>query len=139
MTAAAVPQPKGNAQPNVAPPKTVLEWILEWSADRPGWQRDALRRIVQKGRLDDTDIAELVALCKEIRASAKGTSAKLQPLKKAHIPANPGTADSVSLLAVKDVSAVNNLAPSQTLPFEPAGLTVVYGDNGAGSPAMRGF
>ena len=132
MTAAAVPQPKGNAQPNVAPPKTVLESILEWSADRPGWQRDALRRIVQKGRLDDTDIAELVALCKEIRASAKGTSAKLQPLKKAHIPANPGTADSVSLLAVKDVSAVNNLAPSQTLPFEPAGLTVVYGDNGAG-------
>lgn len=70
--------------------------------------------------------------CKEIGASAKGTSAKLQPLKKAHIPANPGAADSVSLVAVKDVSAVNNLAPSQTLPFEAAGLTVVYGDNGAG-------
>ena len=64
MTAAAVPQPKGNAQPNAAQPKTVLESILEWSQDRPGWQRDALRRIIQKGRLDDTDIAELVALAK---------------------------------------------------------------------------
>jgi energy-coupling factor transporter ATP-binding protein EcfA2 len=60
------------------------------------------------------------------------TSAKLQPLKKSHIPANPGAADSVSLIAVKDVSAVNNLAPAQTLSFEPAGITVVYGDNGAG-------
>lgn len=27
----------------VVAPKTVLEAILEWSTDRPLWQRDALR------------------------------------------------------------------------------------------------
>jgi energy-coupling factor transporter ATP-binding protein EcfA2 len=133
MSATAVPRPKGVPQPkSVAPAKTVLETVLEWSGDRAGWQRDALRRIVQKGRLDDNDIAELVGLCKEVRAATSGTSAKLQPLKKSHLPANPGAADSVSLAAIKDVTAVNNLAPSQTLSFEPAGITVVYGDNGAG-------
>ena len=35
--------------------KTVLEAILEWSSDRPAWQRDALRRIIAKGRLDNDD------------------------------------------------------------------------------------
>jgi len=101
--------------------RCVLETVLDWSADRAEWQRDALRRIVQKGCLDDNDIAELVSLCREVRASASGTSAKLPALKKSHIPANPGAADSVSLIAVKDVSAVNNLASSQTLSFEPVG------------------
>jgi hypothetical protein len=52
MTAATTPQAK-----TVLQPKTVLETILDWSNDRPGWQRDALRRIVQKGHLDDNDIA----------------------------------------------------------------------------------
>ena len=46
-----------------APPVTILESILAWSTDRPLWQRDALRRIVQKGKLDDSDIVELAALC----------------------------------------------------------------------------
>jgi hypothetical protein len=40
-------------------PPTILESILLWSANRPDWQRDALRRIVQKRKLDETDITEL--------------------------------------------------------------------------------
>jgi energy-coupling factor transporter ATP-binding protein EcfA2 len=36
------------------------------------------------------------------------------------------------LLAIKDVQAVNQLAPDQTLSFAANGITVVYGDNGAG-------
>jgi hypothetical protein len=41
-----------------------------------------------------------------------------------------------SLSAIKDVRAVNNLAPEQALSFTPNGVTIVYGDNGAG-PAMH--
>ena len=49
-----------------APPqKTVLETILEWSQARPAWQRDALRRIVSKGRFDDTDVKEVTDLRKQ--------------------------------------------------------------------------
>lgn len=47
------------------PPKTVLETILEWSEQRPAWQRDALRRIVSEGTPDEASILELVALCKK--------------------------------------------------------------------------
>jgi energy-coupling factor transporter ATP-binding protein EcfA2 len=114
-------------------PKTVLEIILEWSADRPAWQRDALRRIVQAQKLTETDFPELVALCKRGRSSKPSpTDPEAKPLEAAHLPANPGAGASVALIAIKDVSAVNNLAPAQTLTFAPKGITVVYGDNASG-------
>src|SRR5262245_26391230 len=117
--------------PPVAPPKTVLETILEWSQDRPDWQRDALRRIVAKGRLDEADIKELVVICKQGRG-AKGIMLKPGFLAKSHLPANPGQGAAVSLISIADADGVNNLAPGQTLALEQHGLTIIYGDNGAG-------
>ena len=113
-------------------PKTVLQCIFEWSLQRPLWQRDALRRIISKGRLDpDYDINELTELCKQGRAKIT-TGIQPIPLEKSHLPANPVEMDSVSLLSIKEVSGVNNLASGQSLIFEHNGLTVIYGDNGAG-------
>lgn len=112
-------------------PKTVLEYVLEWSLQRPLWQRDALRRIITKGSLDASDLQELVELCKQGKMGAIDGS-KPVPLEKNHLPANPGAGASAALIAIKDVEGVNNLAPSQTLAFEPNCLTVIYGDNGAG-------
>lgn len=43
---------------------TVLQEILEWSYDRPVWQRDALRRLVLNGELSDSDIDVLTEICK---------------------------------------------------------------------------
>ncbi len=113
------------------PQKTVLETILEWSLDRPLWQRDALRRIVSKGRLDAADVEELTNLCKQVRRG-KAPALKADPLEKKHLPANPGQGAAVSLVSIADVDGVNNLAPGQTLSFEQDGITIVYGDNGAG-------
>src|SRR5690242_11816875 len=98
--------------------KTVLEIILEWSVDRPDWQRDALRRIVQAQKLTETDLAELVGLCKRGHTPTPSvTDRKAKPLQAAHLPANPGAGASVSLTAIQDVAAVNNLAPAQNLTF----------------------
>jgi hypothetical protein len=68
--------------------KTVLEAILDWSNDRPAWQRDALRRIVFKGRLDSADITELVSLCKKGKGNATVILATA-PLEKVQLPVNP--------------------------------------------------
>lgn len=70
-------------------------------------------------------------LCKQGRGGKAG-ALKADPLEKAHLPANPGKGEAVSLLSISDVSGVNNLAPEQALLFEPNGITVIYGDNGAG-------
>jgi hypothetical protein len=43
---------------------TILKELLEWSQDRPAWQRDALRRLVLNGDLSDDDISALIDICK---------------------------------------------------------------------------
>lgn len=107
----------------------VLEEILGWSADRPAWQRDALRRLVQGGELAEADLVELVRLCKTPHGLAEGTTAV--PLGKDHLPAIGEHGEAVKLVSIFHDRGVNALAEGQTLRFGPA-LTVVYGDNGAG-------
>jgi len=107
----------------------VLQEVLGWSADRPSWQRDALRRLVLNGELTQEDIDALTAICK----GEHGLTEKVQtqPLAKEHVPERGGAAQAVSLESIFHHRGVNALAENQTLKFA-AGLTIVYGDNGAG-------
>ena len=111
--------------------KTVLEAILDWSGERPLWQRDALRRIVIGGTPDDAAVTDVLALCKKEHGAA-GITLEAAMLEAAHLPAAPVGGEAIALVSVGDIAGVNQLAPSQTLPFEPAGLTIVYGPNGSG-------
>lgn len=54
------------------------------------------------------------------------------PLEAVHLPANPGDGASITLESMSDIVGVNQLAPRQTLVFETGGLTVIYGQSGAG-------
>ena len=58
----------------------VLQEILTWSADRPTWQRDALRRLVLSGDLSAEDIDDLTTICKGEHGLAE--KAATQPLTK---------------------------------------------------------
>jgi energy-coupling factor transporter ATP-binding protein EcfA2 len=108
---------------------TVLQEILEWSSDRPGWQRDALRRLVLNGELSDDDVRVLTELCKSAHGLAE--QQETTPLAGEHVPDRAAGAGPVSLVSIFHHRGVNALAEDQTLKFAP-GLTVVYGDNGAG-------
>ena len=95
------------------------------------WQRDALRRIFAKGKLDAHDIQELAELCKQGILPALSNLTP-HPLERSHLPANPGGDEAVNLLSVSEVEGVNELAPGQKLEFVSNGVTIIYGDNGAG-------
>ena len=86
---------------------TVLGEILEWSADRPAWQRDALRRLVLQDELSDVDIGELASICKSAHGLAEPRDSS--PLAKAHVPEKAG-AEPVSLLSIFHHRGVNALA-----------------------------
>lgn len=107
----------------------VLQEIQTWSADRPAWQRDALRRLVMNGDLGAEDIDALTAICKGEHGLTEKVAA--QPLAKEHVPERGGAAQAVSLDSIFHHKGVNALAENQTLKFA-SGLTIVYGDNGAG-------
>ncbi|MCA3566506.1 MAG: AAA family ATPase [Bradyrhizobium sp.] len=98
--------------------------ILKWSADLPAWQRDALRRLCGQTKLEAADITALVAICKG--------DATAVPLDTSHVRDPAASHAVVSLGALHSLSHVNALAPGERLSFGKTGLTVIYGDNGAG-------
>jgi energy-coupling factor transporter ATP-binding protein EcfA2 len=108
---------------------TVLEELLDWSQDRPTWQRDALRRLILNGELSDHDISELTEICKSAQGLAEQHD--LAPFSKEHVPQKSAGNAPVSLVSIFHHRGVNALAEDQTLNFGP-NLTVVYGDNAAG-------
>jgi energy-coupling factor transporter ATP-binding protein EcfA2 len=106
----------------------ILEDIQNWSRDRPLWQREALRRLVLNGELSDEDTGALAEICKSGHGLAEQRDTV--QLAKEHVP-DQTTGAPVSLVSIFHHRGVNALAEDQTLKFGP-GLTVVYGDNGAG-------
>jgi hypothetical protein len=108
---------------------TVLQELLEWSQDRPAWQRDALRRLVLHGDLSDDDIGALTDICKSTQGLAE--QQHIAPLAKEHVPETTEGSAPVSLVSIFHHRGVNALSENQTLNFGP-NLTVVYGDNAAG-------
>jgi energy-coupling factor transporter ATP-binding protein EcfA2 len=103
---------------------TALADILQWSAGIPSWQRDALRRLCSQDKLEVADVASLVAISK---AAEQG-----QPLDSTHIRDPAASHAVVTLGALQGLSNVNALASGQRLSFGKTGVTVIYGDNGAG-------
>lgn len=111
---------------------TIRPEILKWSKSRPAWQQDALRRLVEKTKLDTTDIEDLVALC----CIENGIDVEDAP---APVPLSGPNGDvvkvdsgDVRLRAIRSVQGVNVLRADQELSLSTEGLTVVYGDNASG-------
>ena len=111
------------------PKVNVLGELLEWSKERPLWQRDALRRMVTTGGLDEEDLREIANICKSEHGLGERT--KAIPLDSTHISHSAKSRKTVSLDSLTHHSGVNALAPEQTIAFGP-GLTIVFGANAAG-------
>ena len=108
---------------------TVLQTLLNWSRERPSWQRDALRRLVQHGDLSDADIRAATEICKHEHGLASEQAVTV--LAQEHIPESGERSAPVCLVSIFHHRGVNALAEGQILKFVP-NLTVVYGDNAAG-------
>jgi len=106
-----------------------LAELLAWSADRTGWQRDALRRLFTAGSLAAADLDDLFDLCKAKHGLSEARAP--QVLAEEHLPIKEGGVAPVSLVSVTHHCGVNALAPEQTVAFGPH-LTIVYGQNAAG-------
>jgi len=114
---------------------SALHEILKWSAGRPIWQQDALRRIVTQDTLQEKDLNELDRLCRGKHNADTSTEPPItpQPLAASHLPPAPGAESAVTLVSIGNLQRVNRLPSDQVLAFGAApGLTVVYGDNGSG-------
>lgn len=111
---------------------TILQEIHAWSKGLPAWQQDAIARIYANRELSTADIEDLYALAKAEAGIEDPQKRVPKALDDAQVatPADPTRL--VRLLAIKDLSNVNALAAGGSLPVAETGLTVIYGENGAG-------
>jgi len=112
---------------------SLLDNILSWATtDLRDWQRDALRRLVQKQELTPQDIEDLYAMLKAAHGLSDPQDRSPVPLAKEHLPAQMGGVSPVILHAMRDLKHVNRIASGQKLEFIPNGITIVYGGNASG-------
>lgn len=113
---------------------SALKDILNWSKTSPEWQRDALRRLLQQGKLSDADFIDLTKLCKSAHGltTAEDIVPAAIPLAEEHLPADVQDDSPVVLASVQNVQNVNIISTKLPLLFGASGLSIVYGDNATG-------
>ena len=110
----------------------ILQEILAWTQGLPLWQSDAVARLLAKQALTADDVNDLYALLKVAHGIPDPKDRKPKPLTADQIPAPIKVTTHVELRAMKNLQHVNAIADNQHLALSPAGMTVIYGDNGSG-------
>ena len=111
----------------------ILKKILVWSNEiLVPWQRDAVRRLFEKGSLDGNDFDDLYAMMK----SAHGIKDKKErmpiALSKDNLPTDNDEQEVIVLKSLHNLQHVNRIASKQKLEFSKAGMSIIYGGNGSG-------
>lgn len=111
---------------------TILQEIHAWSKGLHAWQQDAIARIYANRELSTTDVEDLYALSKAEAGIEDPQNRAPKVLDDAQVATRADPTRLVRLLAIKEISNVNALAAGGSLPIAETGLTVIYGENGAG-------
>lgn len=112
---------------------SVYDEILKWSIYRPNWQRDALRRLIVNAQMEEKDIESLVLFCKAAHGitETQGIEKVPIPLNETHVCVPPENW-SIAVTSISEIKNVNAINSKDPLTFKERGLTIIYGDNGAG-------
>lgn len=111
---------------------TIIQEIHAWSKGLPAWQQDAIARLYQNRSLSPADLDELYALAKAESGIPDPEGRSPKRLDDALIAQPNDPARLVQLAAIKQIVNVNALANGGSVPISLTGLTVIYGENGAG-------
>lgn len=111
---------------------TIIQEIHAWSRGLLNWQQDAIARLYQDRTLSAADLDDLYALAKAEAGIPDPNGRQPQKLGNAQIAPLIDRARVVQLAAVKNIVNVNALANGSNLPIALTGMTVIYGENGAG-------
>lgn len=111
---------------------SILQEIQKWSADQPAWQQDAIARIYRQSELSVQDLDDLYALLKVEYGIPDAAGRTPSKLAADQIADAAPKGQRVQLESIKNLQNVNALAPQQCVPIAKNGLSVIYGENGAG-------
>ncbi|WP_289035028.1 AAA family ATPase [uncultured Flavobacterium sp.] len=110
----------------------ILDEIVDWTDNKNQFWRMTVDTLIRKNNLDATDLQFLKNICKDEHGLLKFNyiPADFNTLRT-FIQNASGTTD-ISLVGIKDIENISALSHTTELEFAPAGLTLIYGDNGSG-------
>ncbi|MDT9002258.1 AAA family ATPase [Paucibacter sp. APW11] len=111
---------------------TILQEIHAWSKDLAPWQQDAIARLYGDRTLSAGDLDDLYALAKTEAGIQDAEGRRPRRLEDAQVAPKADPVRHVVLGAIKELANVNALASEARLPIARTGMTVIYGENGAG-------
>lgn len=103
------------------------ENLIEWAGKQHYWLSDAIKTFYEKGKFEVKDVERFAETCL-LEQAGKGKRIDLTGLNLLE----HGQQGSLTICGISNVEGVNALKAGQSLNFSPKGITVVYGDNGAG-------
>ena len=112
-----------------------IDQVIEWAQkELPSWQADAIRRILTQNYLTPQDKIELLAMLKERHGleDPNQPAPICIPIESGQISGSPRTKVTLILKAISSVNNVNAIPNGSYIPFGHEGLTIIYGENGAG-------
>lgn len=111
---------------------TILQEIHAWSKGLASWQQDAIAKLYVDRTLCAADLEHLYALAKAEAGIPDPEGRQAQRLEDAQVAPKVDPSRMVLLAAIKDLANVNALANGARLLIARTGMTVIYGENGAG-------
>ncbi|MCZ2847417.1 AAA family ATPase [Modestobacter sp. VKM Ac-2978] len=105
---------------------SIEDEITAWAATRPVWNTQVLQALMTGAVISDETVASIADHLVD------GSPVALAPALP--VPAGAATTgtNTVTIHGISNTQDVNALARDQHLTFAPAGVTVVYGENGSG-------
>lgn len=111
---------------------SVISEIAAWAREQPEWVSDAMRRLFTQRSLDDSDIEDLAAMLLATQGFVDPKQRVAIALDENQLPQVAADSPAVSLVAIRNPRNVNAIGAPDGVAFEPDGLTIIYGYNGAG-------
>ena len=109
----------------------LLDEIISWATGLNGWQQEGLRRLFLRERLLESDLDELLPMINEAHGGGPASPIKPGLLTQADVP-GAGSGATVQMLELSNLTNVNGFPTGRSVEFRPSGLTVLFGENGAG-------
>ena len=106
---------------------TTNEEFIEWLEEQAIWVKDAALTYYEMGKFTEKDIKRFATECIEEVSGIK----KSIDITKLNILTRDDRSD-FAIKSVNNIRGVNALASGKCLEFGESGITVVYGENGAG-------
>ncbi|MBX9791396.1 MAG: AAA family ATPase [Pirellulales bacterium] len=111
----------------------IFQEITDWASALPGWQSDAVRRFLTQDEFTRDDEDAILAMLKASRALTELGTEPPVPKPVAKTSSTSGAAaPKVLIKEIHSLEHINALISKQSIRFAQDGITVIYGENGAG-------